>query len=800
MQRSPTELTRLVPILVLLVAAGCGTDAPTGEPGPAVISLLDRWPEARVELPTPPPAAAPRAEIRFDGSGLEGVSWSVVQGVEDLKVDGGRLTGRATSEAPVILLETASPMGTGDELWAVEIALSASAGTRAGVHPVPAQGPPVPAIVARAGEWPLSSPLVPGDEVRTYSVVLDRVFTLVLPVGETDVTRVLVRPTDADAADFTVESVRLVFRREHLASIPSGPGWRGLGEVFRETLVSRAPEALSFTVTLPERPWLHLAVGTVEESPPTFRVEVAPAGGADAEVVAELEVEAPEAWQETRLDLAPWAGRTVELRLAAVADAAGVLAFWGAPTVRDAARGGERPQAVIVFLADTLRKDHLDAWGHERETAPTLSRLAAEGTRFADVVAQATWTKASVSSILTSLYPATTGVADVHDKVSAAETTLAEAFRGAGYATFATSSVPFTGQLTNLHQGVEVLYEFGAAAGAAAGNGSGRSVEDYRSKTAQVWVDAFLEWLDLHRDVPVFALIHVMDPHSPFRPKAPYDTTWAEPGGAERFAEQAARVEPHIESPLMRRFMAPSREELAAAGVDAASFVAHEKAWYDGSIRGMDAQLARLVARLGELGLAEDTVLAFVTDHGEEFLEHGRHWHGHTVYGELSNVPLVLWGRGVPAGRVVEDTVRNVDVMPTLLDLAGIEAPRRAQGRSLLRFMNGGAARPEPAFIEQRGAGPGEYDSFAIVTEGWKLIWNDGAPEGVPERELYDHEADPLDQNDVAAAHPDVVERLALDLERWRLWAESDRLDPDAATEGLSAAELERLRSLGYLE
>jgi len=149
---------------------------------------------------------------------------------------------------------------------------------------------------------------------------------------------------------------------------------------------------------------------------------------------------------------------------------------------------------------------------------------------------------------------------------------------------------------------------------------------------------------------------------------------------------------------------------------------------------------------------------------------------------------------------VVEDMVRNVDVMPTLLDLAGIEAPRRAQGRSLLRFMNGGAARPEPAFIEQRGAGPGEYDSFAIVTEGWKLIWNDGAPEGVPERELYDHEADPLDQNDVAAAHPDVVERLALDLERWRLWAESDRLDPDAATEGLSAAELERLRSLGYLE
>ncbi len=458
--------------------------------------------------------------------------------------------------------------------------------------------------------------------------------------------------------------------------------------------------------------------------------------------------------------------------------------------MRDSAAGGDGPQAVILFLADTLRSDHLDAWGYHRETAPTLSRLAAEGVRFDDVIAQATWTKASVSSILTSLYPSTTGVTGLNDRVSAAETTLAEAFRGAGYATFATSSVPFTGQLTNLHQGVEVLYEFQA----------GSSDGEYRSKTAKRWVDELLDWLEIHRDVPVFALVHAMDPHSPFRPEPPFDTEWATPEGAERFARQSAEVEPYIESPLLRRFMAPSREELDRAGVDEASFVALEKAWYDGSIRAMDAQLARLVDRLGELGLGEETLLAFVADHGEEFLEHGRHWHGRTVYGEVANVPFVLWGDGVPAGRVVEETVENVDVMPTILDLAGVPVPERAHGESLVPLIEGGSVRPRPAFVEQHASNPERYSSFAVVKGRWKLVWNVDPPAGVAEYELYDHQADPLDLDDVAADHPEVVETLAAELESWHTWADEQRLDPAAVEAELSAEELERLRSLGYVE
>ncbi|MEM7582151.1 MAG: sulfatase [Acidobacteriota bacterium] len=784
-----------LPILLCvgaLVLGACSADSKPEVTTPGPVSLVERWPEVRVDQPTPPPVSPPLAELRFEDGGPASVTWKAVDGVENLRIEDGRLVGRSTTATPVLLLETSTPLGADDTLWAGKITARASAGSNVALHPMPAEGPPLGMFVDRVAEWPLSSPLVAGDELATYSVELDRVFTLGLPLAETAVSKVLVRPTDVAGADFTIEAVRLVFRNEHLASIPSGPGWHGLGEVFRESLVSRTPEALCFAAELGEKPWLDLAVGAIEDPPPVFQVAIATPDGT-VETVAELEIAAVDRWRPARIELDRWAGQTVEIRLSATAARPETVALWGAPTLRHAGFG-DGPQAVVVFLADTLRSDHLEAWGHDRETAPTLARLASEGVRFENAVAQGTWTKVSVSSILTSLYPATNGVIDLNDRVSASETTLAEAFRAAGYATFATSSVPFSGQLTNLHQGVEVLYESGATS---------NDGQDFRSKTAKVWVDHYLAWLDRHRDVPTFALVHAMDPHSPFRPEAPYDTMWADPQAAERFEAHSEQLRPHIEDPLLRRFMAPSAAELAAAGVDAEDFVAIEKDWYDGSIRGMDAELARLLEGLEATGVADRSVLAFIADHGEEFLEHGRHWHGMTVYGEVANVPMVFWGQGVPRGRVVPSVVQNLDIMPTLLDLAGIEIPERAQGRSLVPLMNGeGDARPLPAFIEHRTRDfdqPDEFNSFAVVAGRWKLVWNVDPPADVAEFELFDRQVSLLDVENVAQEQPEVVAQLAEELSRWRTWAEGQQLDPATANAELSAEELERLRSLGYL-
>ncbi|MCP4658266.1 MAG: sulfatase-like hydrolase/transferase, partial [bacterium] len=213
----------------------------------------------------------------------------------------------------------------------------------------------------------------------------------------------------------------------------------------------------------------------------------------------------------------------------------------------------------------------------------------------------------------------------------------------------------------------------------------------------------------------------------------------------------------------------------------------------------------------------ESTLVAFTSDHGEEFLEHGRHFHGQSVYGELLRVPLVLWWPGVlPAGRVIDETVETLDLMPSLLDLSRLPLDAQLQGRSLVPLVTAAegeapvAWRPRPAIAEKAATDstthpvyappPRETESFAIIAGGWKLIHNRKRSAGRPEYELYDHRDDPLNLSDLASEHPEVVEKLVRQLDAWHQQALSRRLDPDAETaDSLSREELERLRSLGYI-
>jgi iduronate 2-sulfatase len=181
-------------------------------------------------------------------------------------------------------------------------------------------------------------------------------------------------------------------------------------------------------------------------------------------------------------------------------------------------------------------------------------------------------------------------------------------------------------------------------------------------------------------------------------------------------------------------------------------------------------------------------------------------FHAQSVYGELANVPFFLRGPGVPAGLRVKETVRGIDLMPTLLDLAGIPVPKGLQGETVTGlFDRSGSTRPRPAVMEKvgrKGTEPGvEYESVALLLDGWKLIHHRVRPPARPEFELFDHRTDPLDLRDVAARNPEVVARLTRELDAWRRMADAARLKPDAATaREVSAEELERLRALGYVQ
>ena len=784
-----------------------------GSPEPTTIRLLDEFDSGRVEGGSNQPVenSAP-TEWRFDEStAVADSQWKAGPGIAGFSAGNGLLKARSTTDIPILHVERTSGLDNLDVLHAVEVRLRVSEGSQLAVMFSNSEELNLDAVLGQTRSnaptaWPLRSPLVAGDSIQTYTLTVKGAAAMQPSFPSSGIRHILVRPTDVAGAQIEIESVRLIFRKEYLANIPSGVSWQGFADIFRETLVTRSPEKVRFTLDLPAGAWFDLAVGTVEDGPVTFQVGVSRDGrGGDPEVVLlERTVTTPHRWEFAPVDLAEYSGQTVTLSLAIQADTVRALGFWGSPVIR--ARGviphtdgvaADPPQGVILIVGDTLRRDHLDVYGYSRPTAPALSRMAAEGVLFQDTQSQASWTKVSVPSILTSLYPTTHGIVDIPDRMPASAVTIAEAFRQAGYATWATASVAFSGQMSNLHQGVEVLHERA-------------SVPEGGSKTARPFSDRLLSWLEAHREVPFFVFLHVMDPHSPWEPRPPYNTLWADPAGREEYLKQVDQVREFIKDGNMRGRGMPTRGEMEEAGVEIDPYVAYEHDWYDGSIRGMDAEIGRLMEKLSQLGLARKTLVAFISDHGEEFLEHGQHWHGNSVYGEMTNVPLILhWPGTLPAGKVVEETVQSIDLMPTLLELSGISPPEASQGRSLVPLLVEESPEPwqsRPAFSERVRQGnrvanaDTEVDSFAIVTDGWKLIHNVKKPDDFPEYELFDHSHDPLNLKDVAQENPEVVERLSQQLEQWHEQALAARLpSDDEATSSMSVKELERLRSLGYI-
>ena len=474
---------RLVAILPLCLTTACAGP----RAGPASVRLVDLYKPASVEGRPATLAPRPRTEWRFDGPGSGKLAatrgWEAGPGVAALAVRDGRLVGRSTTDFPMLHLERTSGLEDRDILYAVEVRARASAAGRLSLTGRAEAKIDLAEVQKRAldSPWRMSTPVVAG-EMRTYTLE-----TRALPgaITAADTRHLLVRPIDTKGASFEIESVRLIFRKEHLAAVPSGLGWQGLSEVYRETLVGRSPEVIRLALTLPARPWLDLGVGTVEDEPVTFRVAVQ--DGSTEKPLLERTVTTAHRWEPATIDLAAFAGRKVTLSLALEAERPGILGFWGAPVVRShgSPRAGSGPdaappQGVILVWADTLRRDHLGVYGYGRATSPTIDRLAREGAFFRDCVGQATWTKVATPALMTSLYPSSHCVRDFSDRLPGSAVTMAEVYRDAGYATLSLSSIMFTGKFTNLHRGFEEVHE-------------DTSLPDRESsKTARIYVDRLL--------------------------------------------------------------------------------------------------------------------------------------------------------------------------------------------------------------------------------------------------------------------------------------------------------------------
>jgi arylsulfatase A-like enzyme len=269
-----------------------------------------------------------------------------------------------------------------------------------------------------------------------------------------------------------------------------------------------------------------------------------------------------------------------------------------------------------------------------------------------------------------------------------------------------------------------------------------------------------------------------------------------------RFLEQKVAAPEHGPWLLWLHFFDPHREYMPHAGITEALVTPGQRRQaqilgdvYDGEVRYTDGHIGRVLERLAALGLAENTLVVLVADHGEEFLEHGGLGHGHSLHREVVHVPLALRLRGFAPHRV-PTLARQVDVLPTVLELTGLPIPTGIPGRSLVPAMRGeppATGGPELGALSEVDNNYHTMDAWR--TERYRLIRSslDGS------LQLYDLEHDPEERNNVAAAQPDVADRLLAELERAKeAGRERAKLFGAAQSVTLTPGIRQDLEGLGY--
>jgi arylsulfatase A-like enzyme len=415
-------------------------------------------------------------------------------------------------------------------------------------------------------------------------------------------------------------------------------------------------------------------------------------------------------WQPCRL---PISRATADARLhVRSASPAGGDVVISSPLVRSATES-KRP-TVIVVLADTLRFDRLASYAPRAPVGARLDALAGDGVVFERAHSSSSWTRTAVATLLTGLDVGAHRVVGRSDALAPALDGLPQALQRAGYRTLAWSTNANVLPVWGFAQGFDAFHDLGALEWPK---------EKAHASTVFSAVQAALE--DPHL-APVFLYVHLMDPHYPYRPQpADLDAVASD----ERLAGTFPGSEP----------------DAKAEG---------EYLEYLAEIRGMDRALGAFFDELRERGLYDDALIAFVADHGEEFLDHGGTRHGKTLYDEVLRVPMIL---KLPANALAGSRIRGhvglIDVAPTLLGVLGLDDALAADGRNLWDaeervFRDESAAQVALLDLDRR-------HQTALIA-GWRklIVDHDGS------EQLFDLEADPRETENLVGRNGDEAEAL----------------------------------------
>ncbi len=571
---------------------------------------------------------------------------------------------------------------------------------------------------------------------------------------------------------------------------PAGQLVETLGDL--RGLTPGLPSELTFGVRLPEQPWLDFSVAVltskdVGRGSVAFSVRLDDEGQRFMVYEEIVRARGGGSFQSRSVNLAAWRGKEVTLTLGAEPahpEAVGawvedVQVAWGEPLVENRSlEPAAVPPSIVLILVDTLRRDYLGFHGFEGPISPNLDWLAKESVVFENAFTQAPWTKPSIASLFTSLHPDTHGL-DNHEGLFGARqnqalttgvlpkeaVTLAEALSGAGYRTAAFVANPWIDGHYGFDQGFD-SYEV---------------------------VETLPEILDRAREFvrgegPFFVYLHFMDVHGPY--DAPEEDFQAIGTSASLDRLEASPPENLRDLPPYLagiRWFGDEEFERRTFG-EVISFRLSRshtlRARYAANVLDFDRGIAPLLNEIRNSDLDQNTILVLTSDHGEELLEHGGWDHGFNLYEHQIRVPLLMRMPGATNVRRWSRTANLIDVMPTLLALARLDAPAGIEGRDLL----GSDATDEPSFSAVTKHREGVH---AVRADGYKLIL-DGKTGSVS---LFDLEAG--EYRDTAAENYAEAQKLLGLLSRHIDEARRTRLHPES--EVIPDEIRKRLESLGYL-
>lgn len=422
-------------------------------------------------------------------------------------------------------------------------------------------------------------------------------------------------------------------------------------------------------------------------------------------------------------------------------------------------------RSYVVIVVDSLRADHVGAYGYERDTTPIADALAEDGWLVEQPLAQAPWTKPSVASIFTGTY---TGVHRVlsakrvvdgkplSDSLSGKFVTMAEAVKTAGLAT--------AGFGMKLH--LQAKYGFD----------QGFDAYDMEVGDAPAIRKKTISWLRRREPDRFLIYLHYNDPHYPYRPPEEW-TRW---GNGDPSVQITGDTKRKIQSGAMNLSEAQAQELRDA---------------YDSEILFNDYEIGKLLEQMDHRGY-KNVMVIYTADHGEEFLDHGDITHGQSLYDELVRVPLIVGGTGLPdasRGKRTKRPIELIDIMPTILDMEGLPLPPFIQGRSFASALMEGADDEE---LEAHGYS--QMPGAETVSDGrWKLIRSSDESAF----QLFDLVADPDELNSLTASEAETAEALNELLNGWTTVNLNlfDEIQPQD-TAPLDPEIEERLRSIGYVD